>query len=137
MTAGEIEKRNRVDLNSIGGRIQYQRITAGWSRAQLGARMGMSPSTVSGHERNENGHTSPKLIQRFATALGCKPTDLDPTYRETIEFLYTGNNEFLIVNAHEETLERYNFDRYPTKDIGNKIALLSRAGHVVTIHPTH
>jgi transcriptional regulator with XRE-family HTH domain len=131
------ETKRKLDLKTIGGRIQLYRINAGWSRKQLGERMGMSASTISGHERNAGeSHPRPETIRRFAAALACKPTDLDPEYAETIDFRYTGNHQFCVVNGHEDTLARFEIDRsarYNTHEIGAIVATLARAGHRITV----
>lgn len=131
-------KRRKVDLDRVGGRIQYRRIMAGWSRAQLGAMMGMSASTISGHERMEDGYRPrPETVRRFAEALGCRPEDLDDDHISSVEFRYTGNHEFMVVNGYEETLTRFDLDRsarYPSRDFGDIVHRLARARIRTIIH---
>jgi transcriptional regulator with XRE-family HTH domain len=126
------ETKANLDLKTVGGRIQFHRISNGWSRAFLGAKMGLSASTISGYERNAEGYKPrPETIRRFSDALGCRPTSIDPEFEEIVKFRYVGNNTFTVYGGEDRTLGAYDLKKgakLTTHEIGGILARLGAGG---------
>lgn len=69
-----------IDLDSIGGRVKFLRVTKDWSGAQLGRECGFSQNTIWNLEANKIEEPSANLIWAVARALETTP-----------EYIWTGN----------------------------------------------
>jgi HTH-type transcriptional regulator/antitoxin HipB len=68
--AAAAEHRNREQLGRLGRELRASRTRRRITQAQLGARVGLSQSTISELERGEGGSLSLDTLQRVAGALG-------------------------------------------------------------------
>ena len=64
----------------IGSNLKRLRAAKGWSQAQLAQASGVSQQLISQIERDVNQST--KELPALAIALGVRPPDIDPAFRE-------------------------------------------------------
>lgn len=71
---------NAADLGTLGGRVEFLRVSKEWSGAELGRIAGFSQNTIWSLENNQIKDPSARLIWAVAAALETTP-----------EFLWSGN----------------------------------------------
>lgn len=64
---------NGCDLDTLGGRVKFLRLTKGWSGAELGRKCGFSQNTVWSLENNQVKEPSANLLWSLARALETTP----------------------------------------------------------------
>ena len=70
-------------VSRVGGRVKLLMVARGWDQTDLAAALGITSQAVSGMLRSYGLRET--TVERLASVLGCKLSDIDPRYDDKEE----------------------------------------------------